>query len=258
MKTVSKIAPVLIPLTLLIVTGLRGVDFGEHWDEYVHVDGVKHSIEKEVLLPGVYPYPSVSYWLMMITATPDIVSHALSDEDSKAKLLTEIGGDAFSLKARSVFLICSALSILFVYLIVLVWRDRVLEALLAATIFGFSWEFAYHARYVAPDCVGVSFGALALLGCIGAHRQPDRPGWLWLAAIAAGLAFGSKWPLGLFLVPLLLTGFFLREGQDSLRTRLLRCAKLARLFGILGRLATAAGVLAVRGDAHRDTDFVDF
>jgi hypothetical protein len=179
MPNVRRVAPVLIPLMLLVVTGFRGINYGEHWDEWVHVKGVRQSVLKEVPLPGVYPYPSVSYWLMMVSATPNIISYALSDADSKDPLLAEIEGDAFSLKARSVFLITSAMAIVFVYGTVLAWRDRVLEALLAATIFGLSWEFAYHARYIAPDCVGVTFGALAILGCIGAHRHPESQSWLW-------------------------------------------------------------------------------
>ncbi len=243
MRSARIIAPALIPLMLLVVTGLRGVDFGEHWDEYVHVEGVTNTIENEVLLPGVYPYPSTSYWLMMIAAAPDIVSHALSGEDSKAKLLLEIQSDSFSQRARSIFLLCSALAVPFVYLTVFVWRERLLESLLAATIFGLSWEFAYHARYIAPDCVGLTMGTIALLGCIAAYHQPDRPGWLWVATIGAGLAFGSKWTLGLYLVPLLVTGFFLHREQDSLSIRLGRCTKLGLAFFVVYLISTPGTLL---------------
>ena len=56
--------PVLLPLLILVWTGLIGVDFGYHWDEnWAQLHPVRQSVATGSLLPNFYIYPSVNYWL---------------------------------------------------------------------------------------------------------------------------------------------------------------------------------------------------
>ena len=65
-------ASVLLPLVLLIGTGLRGLDFGLHWDERPwQIGPVKQMVRSGTLLPEYYNYPSFDYWLNLLVLAPD-------------------------------------------------------------------------------------------------------------------------------------------------------------------------------------------
>ena len=109
----------------------------------------------------------------------------------------------YLLQARSVFLVVSALGIVWVYLAGWVLTGRWWQATLAAAILGLSWEMAYHARWLANDCLLAQFSALCLLLLV-LHNRRGQAGWLWAAAIAAGLATGTKYQGALLVGPVML------------------------------------------------------
>lgn len=203
--------PVLLPLIVFILTGLRGIDFGlRHPDEPFLIRETLASVDSGVYLPKLYNYPSISYWLTFSGLVPDLPDILFDDADA-VKVIQKLGEDYY-VRVRVVFLLLSALAIVWVYGAVLVWRRSIFEALTAACVLGFSWEFAYHARYIAPDAILVQFVSLMMLLCCLAYfhlppphplplSAPRFPNYLYLAAVAAGLALGTKYTAGVVVVP---------------------------------------------------------
>lgn len=211
----KRLLPVLLPLSLVIAAGIWGVDFGNHWDEDKLIPQLRDTIRTGVFLPGWYRYPSITYWLNLLGLAPYIVGIAAKGgaepSDLRAYLIDVTGGDIFRLQARKIFIVVSALAILWVYLFILVDRKRSwMESLLGALFLGFSWEVGYHMRWIAPDGVLMQFGALTIFFVFLALQADRRKYWLWAAAVAAGLGMGSKYPGGLLLVPVLMAAFRLR------------------------------------------------
>lgn len=99
---------------------------------------------------------------------------------------------------------------------------------MAACFLAFSWEVAYHIRWIATDGILMQFGALTLLCTMVAYLNPDGARWLYLAAGAAGLGMGTKYPGGLLLVPVMVAGFL--RCKDLACNRLI--LRLSVFFGI--------------------------
>ena len=196
---------------LLVLTGLWGIDFGRHWDEKTQFDLVISSLKSGVFLPGWYKYPSVTYWLTLVGLFRYLIlalSHAGGDwHIIQEHLLSVADTPAYHLQVRAVFLIVSALAVLWTYWQVVAQGRSKWEGGLAAAFLGLSWEVAYHARWIAPDTVLMQFGALALLLSTWAVRHPGETRWIRWAAGAAGLACGTKYPGGLLLLPVLIAAY---------------------------------------------------
>jgi hypothetical protein len=208
LRDVAVWAPVLALIVLLAWTGLRGVDFGYHWDEYeAQVRPVQWSLDERTLLPNYYLYPSVNYGLNLAALFPTLwrdLLQGMSGEELAADLRAATDQPQYLLNLRTIRIFLVSLAPLWVYLAVWLWRRSRLEALVAAGCLGLSWEIAYHARWGAPDAVMMQFAALTLLLTVAAVRRPEQARWRQLAAVAAGLATGTKYPAGLLLIPVLL------------------------------------------------------
>jgi hypothetical protein len=238
---------VLLPLVMLIGTGLRGLDFGQHWDErHYQVGPMETMLRTRQPLPGYYGYPSLDYWIATAAVLPDALAELTRGPGARDRVLSTIETHAFLLRLRTVFLGICALSVLWVYLLVLSWRDSVPEALLAATALATSWEVAYHSRWIATDGILMQFGGLTILLVMQSQIRPRAQVWLFLAAVAAGLGAGTKYPGALLLAPVLAGGWFTWRGSLGLR------ATVARLVALAGAglgtflVTTPAVVLAPR------------
>jgi hypothetical protein len=200
-------APVLALLSLFIVTGFRGVDLGLHWDEVDwHIKPAQKMAATGIFLPRAYIYPSLSEWLVLLPSVPATLDAVLATggnpNSMQAAMTGALGVPDYLLTVRRLFIVLSALAILWVYCAALALRRPWWEALIAASALGLSWEFAYHARWVANDCILAQFSALALF-MIALVFRTRRPLWLYLAAVAAGLGTGAKYPGVVLLVPVL-------------------------------------------------------
>ncbi len=93
-------------------------------------------------------------------------------------MIRAINAPEYLLTARRLFVVVSALTIVWVYLAALVPRLKVWQATVAAAVMGLSWEFAYHSRWVATDCIVVQFSALTLL-FLSCFLRFGRVAWLY-------------------------------------------------------------------------------
>jgi len=200
---------VLLPFGLFFSAGWRGLDFGEHWDQQHRVADLAHSFKEQTFLPEDYFYPSVTFYTTLLVAAPKAAEFADADretEEFRGEFQRMLHTNEFQVRLRSVFLLLTSLSIVWVFATMLTWRKRFPEALVAAFLLAGSFEVGYHARWVAPDALLMQFGGLCLLACVGALRVERGRGWLRAAAIAAGLAAGTKYTGGVYLLPVLIVG----------------------------------------------------
>ena len=201
-------APILLPLLILIGTGLWGLDFGLHWDERPwQIGPVKTMVQSHTLLPGYYDYPSFDYWLNLLVLAPDVVTPRVGGESLIQHLLRTLDSHAYLMRLRVVYLVLASLTLVWVYLLVLQHGGKWLEALLAASLIACSWEVAYHLRWVATDGMLMQFAALTVLLAAQALKSP-RQSWLFAAAVVAGVGCGTKYPGGLLIVPVVLAALF--------------------------------------------------
>jgi hypothetical protein len=241
--------PVLLPLSFLILTALPGIDFGDHPDEVgSQIWPATRTIETGVALPQNYRYPDVDYRLTLAVLAPDALTglvHEIRGRDGAlfTALHSAVRSHEFHLRVRTVFLALAALSTVWVYLQVLAWGRHWAEALLAAALLGLSWEVSYHARWIAPDAVMMQFGALVMLGATLAVRRPGSRGWLVLAAVAVGLACGTKYPGGALLLPVLVAASLSHAFGAGVRGRIRALLVVGLVSGLTFLLTTPGALL---------------
>jgi hypothetical protein len=196
-----------------LYTGAIGLDIS-HWDENKLFRSLRDSIPQGKVTPGWYNYPSMMYDLTVLSASPEILSTYLSDRSTFREVMEKRfwgreAQEVFRPRARMLFLGMTSLALLWTYLLVFIWTKQWLQALLSTAVLASSWEFAYHARWIAPDAILMQFGVLVLFLVFLAIDSSDRGKFIWLsaAAIAAGLACATKYFGGIFLVPVFIGGY---------------------------------------------------
>jgi len=235
-------APVLLPLIVLVGTGLRGLDFGLHWDERPwQIGPVKHMVQAHTFLPGYYNYPSFDYWLNLLVLAPDAAGSRIAGDNLREHLLYTLDSHAYLLRLRAAYLLITSLTLVWVYLLVLQRCGLWVQALFAASLLGCSWEVAYHLRWVATDGMLMQFAALTVLLASYAVKT-GRESWLIAAAAVAGLACGTKYPGGLLVLPVALAAFF-GAATGSARDKAVRLVKAGAVFALVCLATTPAAIL---------------
>ncbi|MEP6653452.1 MAG: glycosyltransferase family 39 protein [Myxococcales bacterium] len=209
--------PVGALLAVFLISGFRGVDLGPHWDEgRWQIDPARQMVESGIFLPRHYYYPSVGQWLVVLPAWPSLLKSAFltggSPTAMQAAMKASVDAPTYLFTVRKVFMVFSALAIIWNYSAVLALGRKHWEAAVAAAAMGLSWEYAYHARWVANDCILAQFAALMVFMLAMFHRR-RRPVWLYLAAAAVGLATGSKQQGVFLMLPVLLAAVLLRPAN---------------------------------------------
>ena len=209
LPALAKHLPALLICALFVTSGLRGIDFGYHWDEGGwQVLPVKQMVSSGVLVPRSFIYPSFSLWVVLLPALDTGVRAGLSGRSAREvqrAMVSEFDRPEYLLEVRTLFLLISALAIVWIYLAVLVIGGKWWEATIACAALGLTWEYAYHSRWVATDCLLTQFSALTLLSLALFHRT-KKPAWLYTAAVAAGLGTGTKYPGVVLLATVLIAG----------------------------------------------------
>jgi len=242
-------APILLPLLILIGTGLWGLDFGLHWDERPwQIGPVKTMVQSHTLLPEYYNYPSFDYWLNLLVLAPDVVTPRVGGESLIQHLLRTLDSHAYLMRLRVVYLVLGSLTLVWVYLLVLQHVGKWLEALLAASLIACSWEVAYHLRWVATDGMLMQFAALTVLLAAQALKS-SRQSWLFAAAVVAGVGCGTKYPGGLLIVPVVLAALF-NASRFTPREKARLLIKVVAIFGLTYLAVTPATILQPTKVAH--------
>src|SRR5947208_12060405 len=99
----ARLGPVLAVCCMLVfafITGVRGLNFGFHWDEPLILDIVRHSIASHSLLPHWYNYPSLSVDLALFVGVVQRFS---------------ISSFSLQMATRALFLILSLLTGIWAY-----------------------------------------------------------------------------------------------------------------------------------------------
>lgn len=239
----------IITFSYSIFTAIHGIEVGRHWDEVAILDQVQVMIDNGNLLPGRYTYSSIAYLLPVLPLIPDIPKILNSPEISKLqgtekahavqeKLREIVKYDPdpsskskshdFLIQSRIIYIIITYLTIFWIYITVLVWRNNPIEALLASMIFALSWEINYHSRWIMPDAIMMQFASLSMMFLILSIKKKIRA-YLFLSAIAAGFAVGSKYNSGLLLASILIVPFIWKENDQFLVLK----TKISFLFLIL-------------------------
>jgi 4-amino-4-deoxy-L-arabinose transferase-like glycosyltransferase len=214
---------------------LWSLDSGFHWDEGVQIRLVQQTVATADFLPHWYNYPSISYWLSLLSLAPHL-PQAFFTNNSEAYLSQITANARYFMSIKALFLWAGSLAILWV-----AGASRSMNlsrgaSLVSTAVIATSWEVSYHLRWIAPDGLVMMWGAL----------------WLWLvsqpsqrrllgAAIVAGLATGTKYPAGLLLLPTL--GAALLADSLHLSARLKRAGQLTLACGLAFVVSTPGAVL---------------
>lgn len=243
-------------------TSIAGVDFGRYSDESnFTIPLITKTVEKGVIIPGAYGYPSLWYSFSLIPLVPYGIDYILNhrssiklDHDSANVLqnfLVDVSkSHGFLLQTRTLFIFISLLTIFWIYILVRKWRNNITEAFFAAAIFGLSWEINYHVRWITPHGISMQFVILTILFLVYALKSKiykNALGWLLIAASSAGIATGAKYPSGLLLVPLFITFYILfkQHTNDDSRAVKFFFGYVIALLGVYGIsfFLTTPGVL---------------
>lgn len=242
----------------IIITGVGGIDFGTHWDERKLMKSVRDSILKGELLPGWYNYPSMIYDLVVLSASPEIVKDYLQNRSEFADHMEVwLVDNALALRSRKIFLFLVSLSILWVYFLIFKWTGQWTLALLGSIILASSWEVAYHSRWIAPDGILMQLGVLSILLVFLALGSSGKQRFIWLglATITAGLACGTKYFGGIFLLPIFIGGYKILKDRDAKwREYIILYTSLGAIF-VLSFLLTTPGALIDRPTFVQDIQF---
>jgi len=209
----------LIVFLYVLLVGLKGIDFGRHWDESKVIKSVEISVVSGLFLPQHYKYPSVSYYIALLGITPEAFSYIIKTDsieevqkNFQTKLKNIINQNDFKIRIRSIFLFLTLISYFWVFFLILIWRNNIVEAFLGAALLISSWELHYHARWIAPDGLMMSFGILSMLLMFLAIKVEKYSFFvLKISTIVVGIACGSKYPGGIFLLPLIYTVYLVNS-----------------------------------------------
>ena len=250
-------------LTVFLWTGVKGVNFGTHWDEWLAFEEIARPVETGVFLPHSYNYPSMVFDVgtiaLLPVSGPFLVRCARESRPayfqpyaeivpkSKAEpLLKVIKSESFKCQLRTIFLVLTSLTGIWVFLAVRACKRSWWEAAFAAAVVFSSWEIAYHARWIAPDALQMQFVALWLWLFALAQYSTVRPlTWLRLSSVAAGLAAGSKYQGGILILPILIHATAIVRTRPSTRPVHDLLNELIRNLAIFGAvfLITTPGFL---------------
>lgn len=251
----------VLVIAILLFTTWRGLDFGDHHDEPDLVRSVQISSQTGVLLPGYYYKPSLPFDLSLVGLIVPIAEFARSSglpefspksivawgRQLRSRLSDYCSSPQFLLVNRFLFALVSSASLIWVYLLVVYWRNDTFEALLASAILGLSWEVAYHIRWAAPDGLMMQFGALTmLLLMIQEIKSPVSQGPIKWGAFVAGLTAGTKYTAALLIVPIVVVALTAHRETGSFSARLEPVKGLVGLF-LAGYLLSTPGTLVDPG-----------
>jgi hypothetical protein len=183
-------------LAITLAFSLIGIMFGYHWDESRIMESARQTFQTGNPLPGWYVYPSLPHDLASLVQLTKYCSFIYPGFEEAWKQ---------HLMVRGVFILYSCAGIVFTFLLARLMIINNWLALLAAALLAFSWEFGYHARWIAPDTIMMT-NVVAAVFFATEYYLVQRFRLLVYACIFGGLALASKYPAGLVFIPLFWAG----------------------------------------------------
>ena len=196
----------LILLASALASGLIGLDYGAHMDEWEHHRHALTSAATGSLLPGgYYVYPSLIHWVSLLGSGIWKVT--------TGGVITEMPLEEFVLPARAIALVISLAGGWGLYL-----AGRRLAGswagFTAAGIYLTSWHLAFHARWLAPDAMLASVTAFVTWALVSRWQFPTSRRWAIAAAALVGIGTSTKYQGAALIVPVLLTTWLLTSKQE--------------------------------------------
>ncbi len=189
-----------------LLQGIKGIDFGYHWDEHRITNSIKRSATDGLLLPRWYHYPSASFDLALLGTIPEFFKNESYDFSNIQDSRSDKNNIKF--RIRSIFLFFTLFSSIIIFLLIRLWRNNYFEAFIGSAILLSSWELHYHARWIAPDGLMMTFGILSMLIMFVSIKSKNLSTTLLrIAAIFVGLTCSTKYPGGIFLLPLFYSAY---------------------------------------------------
>ncbi len=228
-------------------------DFGYCNDDKIHIGALRATFESGVPLPRTYHYPSFGYLVSLLASLPSWAAHGFDRGAFAAELDAALAAGLLPpprvlLDARMAFCALSYLALFWTGL--LAWRlsaSRLATGAAALTL-ALSFELHYHSRILAPDALMAQFVLLSVL-CAQRYASSARGRDLLCAAIAAGLAAGTKFPGALALTAVGVAALAIEFGGPAAVNRArsfwrsVRSCALALAVLLVVFLLTTPGVL---------------
>ena len=194
-------------LTYIAIIGTKSTDIGHHWDERLTIRPLKNSAETGLLLPRWYKYPSIIYDISLVAAASKVIGDLDSLGKEPDKIVKYLVSSSFKLYLRKVFFLLSICSGLAIYFFVRTLSGSAWTGFFAASALITSFEFIYHARWIATDSILAFFVSCSLASqyqLLVSEGNRAKHFWVILSSVLAGLCIGTKYTGGIVLVPLLL------------------------------------------------------
>lgn len=218
----------------LLINGIAGAGFGEHWDEHAFLRPACESIHSISFLPHEYIYPSFCYYIILFAGWLYKMFTGISD----ARLL--ISSPEFYFYIRTIFICISSLSVIWVYFLSLKITKDYYSSLLAGLILCGSYELSYHFRWAVSDCIVMQFAALSVLILF---LKIERRNKIIFSSLISGVCAGTKYTGGMILLNVLLFIIITSVHEKRHIKNILRELLLMGLFSLAGFLITTPGAV---------------
>lgn len=187
--------------------GFLGINFGVHWDEGKLFSSVNQTASTGIILPRWYHYPSLTYFLTLLSSAVYIGNEFILELDNLKTIddlkqfleLQRHSYDAIRNFVRYVFFSTGLLTSFFIFLSCWITGIRRSLSLVVSALFISSFQFFYHARWIAPDTLLVVTGSATLLAFIWARLNLSTFR-LVILTLCTGLMVSAKYPGGLFVL----------------------------------------------------------
>lgn len=226
-----------ISMVFIGMLGFISTNFGYHWDEEKLIKSVQNSLDDSIFLPRWYNYPSVSFDIAVLSIVPNKVGQTIFHQGT-TPIISKIDKLPFHLQLRFTFFLLSIFSAIPVYIFIRQLLGNSWIALFAGITSISTWEFIYHARWIAPDCILALFISWSLMSQYQILRSENRSQyilWVVISAIFAGLCIGTKYTGGIVLIPL-----FIAVSRKPEKSKIL-LVSLAGLISLLVFVFTTPG-----------------
>ncbi|MCA9607415.1 MAG: glycosyltransferase family 39 protein [Myxococcales bacterium] len=252
---------VVVGLVMSLFVGTASIDHGYNWDEWALIEATRASVrEVEVVQPrhiyngfylscalavvaahGLDDLPAALVEIKQMPALPFEPARYRAIQIWQTDMYRLLGSEQFKLEVRSLFLVLTSLSILWVFLTVLrLFPNRYLEAAAAAALMGLSWEIAVRARCTEVDAPQMMLVALHVYLTVVTLTASTKNRTLLAGmgvGLATGLVIGCKMTGIYLIIPSMILAIVVPTHRGRGERGLLVLAMLAALGGAVAFFA---------------------